>query len=186
MTSSLETHWQSQLEGRRRLIKLMLLVLLTFLLSLVVFWFWITQPLLFKTNPSSSVSIDPARLETHVRALSEQLGPRDESHPENLDRVAAYIRTAFESNGAIVSEQPYTVEARTFRNLIAQFGPETDERIIVGAHYDTAGPLPGADDNASGVAGLIELSQLLSRDHLPMPKYECHSASNEITQIRQC
>jgi Zn-dependent M28 family amino/carboxypeptidase len=52
--------------------------------------------------------------------------------------------------------------------VIAEFGPETNERIVVGAHYDTAGPLPGADDNASGVAGLIELAGLLAKQQLPV------------------
>ena len=45
----------------------------------------------------------------------------------------------------------------------AIFGPQTKERVVIGAHYDSAGPLPGADDNASGVAGLIELAHLLGR-----------------------
>jgi Zn-dependent M28 family amino/carboxypeptidase len=52
--------------------------------------------------------------------------------------------------------------------VIAHFGPETEERIVVGAHYDTAGPLPGADDNASGVAGLIELARLFARQQPPL------------------
>jgi Zn-dependent M28 family amino/carboxypeptidase len=53
-----------------------------------------------------------------------------------------------------------------YHNVIASFGPEKGERIIVGAHYDTAGALPGADDNASGVAALIELAHLLNKTTL--------------------
>jgi Zn-dependent M28 family amino/carboxypeptidase len=60
------------------------------------------------------------------------------------------------------------VDGKSYRNVIAQLGPDTAERIVVGAHYDTAGPLPGADDNASGVAGLIELAHLLGKQQLPM------------------
>ena len=52
--------------------------------------------------------------------------------------------------------------------MIPLFGPDTKERIVDRAHYDTAGAKPGADDNASGVAGLIELAHLLSRASLPM------------------
>ncbi len=52
--------------------------------------------------------------------------------------------------------------------MLAQFGPDTKERIVVGAHYDAAGPYPGADDNASGVAGLIELAHLLGKATLPL------------------
>ena len=47
-------------------------------------------------------------------------------------------------------------------NVVARVGPEDGDRIVLGAHYDTCGPLPGADDNASGVAGLIELTRLLA------------------------
>jgi hypothetical protein len=113
--------------------------------------------------------VEPGRLEAHVRMLSETLVPRDEEHPENLDRVAAYIRGEFERAQAVeVAEQPYPVNGRTYRNVLARFGPDTRERIVVGAHYDVAGPYPGADDNASGVAGLIELAHLLGRTKLPL------------------
>jgi len=47
-----------------------------------------------------------------------------------------------------------------------QFGPDSKDAVIVGAHYDAFGELPGADDNASGVAGLIELAHLLGRTKL--------------------
>jgi Zn-dependent M28 family amino/carboxypeptidase len=113
---------------------------------------------------SPAVAVDPARLETHVRALAETFAPRDESHPQNLDRAAAYIRRELQEAGGRVEEQPFEVGGTTYRNVIARFGPETRERIVVGAHYDAAGPYPGADDNASGVAGLIELARLLKRN----------------------
>jgi Zn-dependent M28 family amino/carboxypeptidase len=82
--------------------------------------------------------------------------------------VASYIRGEFEKTGGAVSDQPYSVDGRIYRNVIASFGPSTKERLVVGAHYDTAGALPGADDNASGVAGLIELARLLGKTPLPM------------------
>ena len=113
---------------------------------------------------SPAVAVDPARLEAHVRALAETFAPRDESHPENLDRAASYIRRELQEAGGRVEDQPFEVGGTTYRNVIARFGPETRERIVVGAHYDAAGPYPGADDNASGVAGLIELARLLKKN----------------------
>lgn len=110
----------------------------------------------------SAAAVDPQRLETHVRMLSETLSPRDAGHPENLDRVAAYIGQAFALAGGRVREQPYQIGRTTYRNVIARLGPDSKDRIVVGAHYDTAGPYPGADDNGSGVAGLIELAGLLA------------------------
>ncbi len=57
--------------------------------------------------------------------------------------------------------------------MIAKYGPEpsADERgtIIVGAHYDVFEEPPGADDNASGVAGLIELGRMLATAQLGAP-----------------
>lgn len=145
----------------------MLLVVLIFIVLLIGLWFWLTQPLLTRVTPSSERVVDPVRLEAHVRKLSVELTPRDESHLENLDRVAAYIKDEFSQTTSLVSEQPYRVQGKSYRNVIAQFGPESGERIVVGAHYDTAGPLPGADDNASGIAGLIELARLLGRQPPP-------------------
>ncbi len=107
--------------------------------------------------------VDPKRLAAHVRALSETFLPRDSRHPENLERVAVYIEEALTRAGGTVESQRYEVAGRTYRNVIARFGPETGERIIVGAHYDAALTTPGADDNASGVAGLLELAALLGQ-----------------------
>jgi hypothetical protein len=166
--SSVEVQWQEQSERRRRIIRFMLLVVLILLLFLVAAWFWLTQPLFSRANPNPERTVDPSRLQAHVHKLSVELGPRDESHIENLDQVAAYIKNEFSQTTADVSEQGYRVEGKSYRNVIARFGPETAERIIVGAHYDTAGPLPGADDNASGVAGLIELARLLGRQQPPV------------------
>jgi Zn-dependent M28 family amino/carboxypeptidase len=60
-----------------------------------------------------------------------------------------------------VSDQPVIFEGHSYRNVIASYGPAEGERIVVGAHYDAFGSFPGADDNASGVAALLELSRLL-------------------------
>lgn len=131
-------------------------------------WVLITQPLLPGVEEKSETAVVPARLETHVRMLSEALFPRDARHPENLDRVAAYIQKEFAQAQGRVSEQSYQVADATYRNVLALFGPDTKERVVVGAHYDAAGELPGADDNASGVAGLIELAYLLGKISLPV------------------
>ena len=160
---SIEAQWQSQIERRRRIIRFMLFVVLIIILLLVASWFWMTQPLLTRAAANSQRTVDPARLQAHVHKLSVELTPRDEGHLENLDAVAAYIKNEFSQTTASVSEQPYRVQGKSYRNVIAQFGPDSAERIVVGAHYDAAGPLPGADDNASGVAGLIELARLLGR-----------------------
>lgn len=108
------------------------------------------------------------RLKEYVTALSGELSPRDAGHPDNLDRVASFIQNKFGTFSNHVEDQPFSVDSFTVRNISAFFGPETGERIVIGAHYDVAGPYPGADDNASGVAGLLELARLLTEDELPL------------------
>jgi Zn-dependent M28 family amino/carboxypeptidase len=112
--------------------------------------------------PAGGPRADPERLRRHVETIALALGPRDAEHPDGLDRVAAYVAAELRGAGADVADQPFAVHGRAYRNVIARFGPATRERIVVGAHYDTAGPLPGADDDASGVAGLLELARLLA------------------------
>ncbi|MFP2934056.1 M28 family peptidase [Pyxidicoccus sp. 3LG] len=108
------------------------------------------------------------RLRAHVRMLSETFHPRDSRHPENLERAADYIAGHLARAGGHVESQPFRVDGRDYRNVIARFGPEDGERIVVGAHYDAARGTPGADDNASGVAGLLELAVRLGREPPPM------------------
>lgn len=103
---------------------------------------------------------------TRVRKHLDQLvgnGPfRNHENLEALNRTADYIHEVFAAYGAAVTEQRYTVRGKTYRNIICSFDTSHAERIIVGAHYDVCGNLPGADDNASGVTGLLELARLLS------------------------
>ena len=127
----------------------------------VVVWMIVTQPLLGRGETLNIPSVDEARLRTHVDFLSVEILPRDWSHPDNLDRGAEYIRSQFRTAGGSVSDQSYLMDGQTYRNVVVSFGPSARDRVIVGAHYDAYGELPGADDNASGVAGLIELAGLL-------------------------
>ena len=134
----------------------------------VAIWFLVTQPEFSRNTRTTSAPIKTDGLKAHVRMLSETFRPRDYKHPENLDRAAGYIRGEFEQSVATVSEQAFEMDGKIYRNVIASFGPDTKERIVVGAHYDAFGELPAADDNASGVAGLIELAYLLTNTTLPL------------------
>ena len=153
----------------RRLGVWLLLICLGISGSLVTFWVVVTQPMFrFREEAPELSAADPARLEVHVRKLSETFSPRSEMHTENLNLVADYIRMEFRQTSGKVSDQCYEVQGKTYCNVSALLGPETGERIVVGAHYDAFEGHPGADDNASGVAGLIELAHLLDRRPLSM------------------
>lgn len=140
--------------------------LLVVLVLIVVLCFWITQPLIFTSKIDNSVNISPDKLRNHVEKISNEFYPRNYAKLTNLNKTADYIKVEFEKSGGKVSEQTFQVEARTYRNIIATFGKENGERIVIGAHYDSCSDTYGADDNASGVAGLIELAHLLSKEDL--------------------
>ncbi len=149
--------------------RICLIIFLSAFIPLALIWIIAVQPVFFKQDKTKVRPVDPARLEKHVRILSETFVPRNSEYPENLDKVAAYIKQEFDKAKAKTDEQVFEVSGKTYRNVIGRFGPETGEHIIVGAHYDAWDELPGADDNASAVAGLIELAGLLGETALPFP-----------------
>lgn len=142
---------------------ILLAIVLVILLLIGSLSCYVTQPVRSSSEALPS-AVSAERLERRTRTLSSDFLPRDFAHPENLDRAAAWIRREFEKTGGPVSEQPFEAWGNSYRNVIVSFGPRSGERIIVGAHYDAAGEFPGADDNASGVAGLLELADLLAAE----------------------
>lgn len=124
---------------------------------------YVVQPVLVAPPSRVFPPVDCALLEADVRVLAQPGVPRDYLHAERLDETAFWIKGKLEATGARVSEQAYTVQSRTYRNVVARFGPETGALVVVGAHYDVCGPNPGADDNASGVAGLLALARMLGQ-----------------------
>ena len=91
-------------------------------LSLIaVLLLYLSQPVLAEHPQQGASIVDPARLQTHVRMLSETLAPRDYTHRENLERVAAYIRQEFTASGGHVSEQEFKAEEQAYRNVIVVF-----------------------------------------------------------------
>jgi hypothetical protein len=98
---------------------------------------------------------------TDVEVLSSMSPQRNYLHPESLERSALYINEQFNKAGWESFSQYFTVEGRCYRNIVARAGDKNRERIVIGAHYDVCGSQPGADDNASGVAGLLELARMV-------------------------
>ncbi len=127
----------------------------------------VRQPTFSKIPFSLGPRADAGRLQKHVEYLAGELAPRNHKHPEKLNATVQYLLEGLAVPGAKIFRQPYFIKTDTSEkieqvNIIARFGSNTASAIIVGAHYDVAGSLPGADDNSSGVAGLLELARLLS------------------------
>ncbi|WP_181307141.1 M28 family peptidase [Rufibacter sp. XAAS-G3-1] len=101
------------------------------------------------------------RLYADVQFLTTLNPPRSISYPESLKKAAAYVEAEFCQLSGRVRKQELHLG---FQNLILSYGPEDGERVIVGAHYDACGDTPGADDNASAVAGLLELARAIHEE----------------------
>jgi hypothetical protein len=118
-----------------------------------------------ETSTASELS-DTALIRAHLTALTKTNGYRSEDNVTQLDKTADYILSVFKQYSDSTSVQDFEVNGKTYHNVICSFGTENEKRVIVGAHYDVCGHQPGADDNASGVTGLLELSRLLKGQKL--------------------
>lgn len=107
-------------------------------------------------------------LKKTVNVLAGEIGPRGCLQTAALDRTADYIASELSAYGYSVLEQPYEYKGKTYKNIfVEKKGTTKPEKIFVaGAHYDTVAGSPGADDNASAVAGLLELARLLADETL--------------------
>ena len=95
-----------------------------------------------------------------VAVLARDIGVRSFQDLQRLTRTADYIGGQLASFGYDVTRQTFHYRDHSYDNLIAELnGTSTTKRILViGAHYDAFGEGPAADDNASGVAALLELA----------------------------
>jgi len=96
----------------------------------------------------------------HVEHLSVKIGERHLWKNRSLSQAAEYIELVLRSHGYEVWRQTYTCYGKSVANLIVEKEGTGKEALVVGAHYDTVPGTPGADDNASGLAGLLELARL--------------------------
>lgn len=123
-----------------------------------------------KPVPGPFFSSDDAgtRLYRHVHHLSVTIGSRSVFEVERLDRAEQYIVSVLKESGLSAERQTFDYEGRPYHNLIVTIDglERREETVIIGAHYDTIEGTPGADDNASGVAVLLELCRAL-RDFRP-------------------
>lgn len=110
---------------------------------------------------------NPEHLRTWVEYLALEIGRRPAVRVDLLRKVAERLTDAFIDLGYEVSHQPVPYKKTHHINVIARPKGSVDNTpeqslLIIGAHYDTVSGTPGADDNASAVAGLIEMARLLA------------------------
>lgn len=101
------------------------------------------------------------RLARHVHTLAVTIGERNTRHPEAYAAAAEYVRRELVAVGLSPVDAPFRSDGHDVVNIVATI-PGTEvpsEIVVVGAHYDTVRDTPGADDNASGTAVVLELAR---------------------------
>src|SRR5215213_6191126 len=105
-----------------------------------------------------------ARLRNHVQAIASR--PHNIGHPQELERAALHIESTLAGMGYQVHRQPFWADGQEVRNIEAVIEPAASvagaKTLVVGAHYDSYLHAPGANDNGTGVAGVLELARLLA------------------------
>ncbi len=112
-------------------------------------------------SPNDEVRDLADRLAAHVQVLAGHIGTRHAGRPAALNAAARYIEDRFLEHQYTVERQVFNTAGTTVANLEAIRGTPTQQYFVVGAHYDTVPSTPGANDNASGVAVLIELARMI-------------------------
>ena len=127
---------------------------------------FLVQPSIIDAAEAKGLRAKKENLYRHVDYLASIGGYRHYANYIGLRRCIDYICAEFGTTNGRVALQNFRVQDGSYQNIICSMGPERGPRIIVGAHYDVCGPQPGADDNASAVAGLLEIARMIgSRQH---------------------
>ncbi len=95
----------------------------------------------------------------HIRALANDIGPRVRAKSGEW-KASKYIREQFEKYGYKTRVQRFSVDGDTSRNVVAWWPGAIKHGMVVGAHMDTVRRSPGANDNASGVAVMLEMARI--------------------------
>ena len=123
------------------------------------------EPHTVKNLDSDHTSRLASNLYAHVKVLSEYIGERHHESPEAINETIKYIASEMQSTG--YEPVYHKFGDRDYSNIISEISgtDKPDEIIIIGAHYDTVWLSPGADDNASGIAALLEIAKNLFNEN---------------------
>jgi len=129
---------------------------------------------------SPEIRSTPQALERHVTQLAGVIGERNIFRPEAYSDAADYIEAAWRDWGYEVVNHSYNVRGQTCRNIeVSRIGAQADRILLIGAHYDSVFGSPGANDNGSGVAALLELSRLFATSAEPAVTVRFVAFANE-------
>lgn len=111
--------------------------------------------------PTREEAVLRERLQGHVTRLAEEIGERNMGKHRSLGEAAEYISANFRESGLALRREPYTLEGKEVVNVEGEVKGVSapGEIVIIGAHYDSVPGTVGANDNASGVAAVLELAR---------------------------
>lgn len=115
------------------------------------------------SNSFAIEKADPQKLQASVSYLADSIGGRPYNDTAKLNRAGNYIQESLFNLGLNCQKQAFQTPKYEYFNVVCDLPGRSDTIFVVGAHYDTYDNLPGADDNASGVAGLIETARILKQ-----------------------
>lgn len=135
-------------------------------LYLLIFTLIISSAIYSQDSGDKNCFADTSRINKDLRYLTKECVNRNYKNLDTLNKAAKYIKAGFKQISDYVDEQKFFVKGIEYKNIICSLGPKDGKRIIIGAHYDVCKDQEGADDNASGVAGLMELGRMLKGANL--------------------
>jgi Zn-dependent M28 family amino/carboxypeptidase len=119
------------------------------------------------------------RLSEDLDALAGAIGERSDVRPQALAAAAQHIERRWRAAGLEPWREEFAVAGKPYANLVAETVGTAGDWLVVGAHYDSVAGSPGADDNATGVAALIELSSRWARRPPPLRRIRWCAFANE-------
>ena len=122
--------------------------------------------LIFFSSVIHAQLVDTSSINKHLNKIINTKSARNYKNIGTLNYVANYIYSHFKKYADTTYYQTYNVNKQTYKNVVCVFGSKNLKTIVIGAHYDVCGNQDGADDNASGVVGLLELAKLLNNKAL--------------------
>lgn len=126
--------------------------------------------ILIAVTITATAQSDHNLIEKHLTAITKTDGYRHYKNLPVLNQVADYIYNVFGEYADTVYYQTYDVNGSEYKNVVCRFGTKIDKPVmVIGAHYDVCGDQEGADDNASGVVGVLELARLLHGKQVSRP-----------------
>ena len=110
-------------------------------------------------------------IQKHINKLAVEIGPRPVTNEQSIKKTEKYITNCFENIGLKVKQQRYKYDNYDIANVIAgsQKNILSSKYYVIGAHYDSVPETYGADDNASGIAVLLELARYTMQEKISLP-----------------